>query len=76
MNDSVIQRAIELRDPKLAREALREIDLLLASTSDPDERVYLLFSKSSCYGILGNFEEARKQLSSALEQEPKVPILG
>jgi len=73
MNDSVIQRAIELRDPKLAREALREIDLLLASTSDPDERVYLLFSKSSCYGILGNFEEARKQLSSALEQEPEGP---
>jgi tetratricopeptide (TPR) repeat protein len=73
MNDSVIQDAIEQRDPKLAREALREIDLLLGSTPDPNERVYLLFSKSSCYGILGNFEEARNQLSLALEQEPEGP---
>jgi tetratricopeptide (TPR) repeat protein len=73
MNASVIQNAIELRDPTLAREALREIDLLLGSTPDPNERVYLLFSKSSCYGILGNFEEARKQLSLALEQEPEGP---
>jgi tetratricopeptide (TPR) repeat protein len=73
MNESVIQNAIELRDPTLARKALREIDLLLGSTADPNERVYLLFSKSSCYGILGNFEEAREQLSLALQQKPEDP---
>jgi len=73
MNASVIQNAIELRDPTLAREALREIDLLLGSTTDPNEHVYLLFSKSSCYGILDNFEEAREQLSLALQQQPEDP---
>ena len=73
MNNSVIQNAIELRDPTLAGKALREIDLLLGSTPDPNERVYLLFSKSSCHGILGNFEEARQQLSLALQQEPEDP---
>jgi tetratricopeptide (TPR) repeat protein len=74
MNASVIQNAIELRDPTLARKALREIDLLLGSSAlDPNERVYLLFSKSSCYGILGNFEKAREQLSLALQQQPEDP---
>jgi len=73
MNNSVIQNAIELRDPTLARKALREIDVLLGSTPDPNERVYLLFSKSSCHGILGNFEEAREQLCLALQQEPEDP---
>ena len=73
MNKSVIQNAIELRDPTLARQALGEIDLLLSSTPDPNERVYLLFSKSSCHGILGNFEEARQQLTLALRQEHENP---
>jgi tetratricopeptide (TPR) repeat protein len=73
MNKSVIQNAIELRDPALARQALSEIDLLLGSAPEPNERVYLLFSKSSCHGILGNFEEARQQLSLALEHETQDP---
>ena len=73
MNKSVIQSAIEQRDPTLARDALREIDLLLGSTPDPNERIYLRFSKSSCHGILDNFEEARQQLSLALQQEPEDP---
>jgi tetratricopeptide (TPR) repeat protein len=73
MHQSIIQDAIELRDPTLAREALREIDLLLSSTPDPNERAFLLFSKSSCYGVLGKFEEAREQLFLALQNEPEDP---
>lgn len=69
MNTSVIQNAVELNDPTLAREALTEIDRLLGSTPDLTERLYLLFSKSSCHGILGNFKEAREQLSLALQQQ-------
>jgi hypothetical protein len=68
MNESVIQRAVELNDPDLAKEALREIDVLLSSSSDQNERVYLLFSRSSCYGILGDFVEARRQLGVALDE--------
>jgi tetratricopeptide (TPR) repeat protein len=68
MNESVIQRAVELNDPDLAKEALREIDVLLSSSSDQNERVYLLFSRSSCYGILGDFAEARRQLAVALDE--------
>jgi tetratricopeptide (TPR) repeat protein len=73
MNGLIIQHAIEGRDPALAKEALGQIDLLLGSTTDPNEKVYLLFSKSSCYGILGNFQEARTQLSLALQQQPEDP---
>ena len=73
MNNSVIQDAIEVQDATLAKEALGEIDLLLGSTPDPSERLYLLFSKSSCHGILRNFAEAREQLSLVLKQEPQDP---
>ena len=73
MNSSVISKAIELRDPTLPGKALTEIDLLLRSTADLNEKVYLLFSKSSCLGILGNFDEARQQLTLALQQGPDDP---
>jgi tetratricopeptide (TPR) repeat protein len=68
MNESVIQRAVELNDPDLAREALREIDVLLGLSSDQNERVYLLFSRASCHGILGDFVEARRQLAAGLDE--------
>ncbi len=68
MNASNIQKAVELNDPGLALQALREIDVLLASLSNRNERVYLLFSKASCYGTLGNFLEARRHLALALDE--------
>jgi tetratricopeptide (TPR) repeat protein len=70
MNESLIQEAVESNDPELAKAALREIDVSLGSSSDQNERVYLLFSSASCYGILGDFEEARRRLSSALRERP------
>lgn len=71
MTDSCIQTAVESGDPRLAKEALKEIDSLLPQTKDPNERVYLLFSKSSCYGILRDFVRARKQLGLALQEQPE-----
>jgi hypothetical protein len=70
MDKSIIQDAIELNDPTLAKEALREIHMRLGSSSDQNERMYLLFSSVSCYGILGDFQEARKSLSSAFRERP------
>jgi tetratricopeptide (TPR) repeat protein len=70
MDKSVIDNAIELNDPALAKDALREIDMRLDSSSDQNERVYLLFSSASCYGILGDFEEARKKLGLAFRERP------
>ena len=70
MSESVIKRAVELNDPVLAKDALREIDIRLRSSSDQNERAYLLFSKASCYGILGDFEQARRQLTCALRDNP------
>jgi len=68
MDESVIQGAIEHNDPALAKEALREINMRLDSSSDQNERVYLLFSRASCHGILGDFVEARRQLAAALDE--------
>jgi tetratricopeptide (TPR) repeat protein len=70
MDKSVIQDAIELNDPTLAKDALREIDMRLDSSSDQNERVYLLFSSASCYGILGDFQGARKKLGLAFRERP------
>jgi tetratricopeptide (TPR) repeat protein len=68
MKESVIQRAVELNDPDLAKEALREIDVILSSSSDQNQRGYLLFTRAFCYGILGDFVEARRQLAVALDE--------
>lgn len=70
MKNSCIQSAVESGDPRRAKEALKEIDLLLPQTKDPNERGYLLFSKSSCFGILRDFATAREQLNLALQEQP------
>jgi len=68
---SCIQTAVESGEPRLAKEALKEIDCLLPQTQDSNERVYLLMRKSSCYGLLGDFAQAREQLNLALQEQPE-----
>jgi tetratricopeptide (TPR) repeat protein len=68
MSESVIQKAVEGNDPDLAREALGQIEALLGSSIDQNERVCLLFSRASCYAILGDFVEARRRLAMALDE--------
>jgi tetratricopeptide (TPR) repeat protein len=68
MNESVIQKAVESNDPDLAREALGQIEAILGSSTDQNERVCLLFSRASCYAILGDFAEARRRLAIALDE--------
>lgn len=70
---SLIQRAVESRNPTLATQALDEIAGLLDRTTDANERQYLLFSRSSCYGVLGDFAKARDSLSVALHEDPESP---
>ena len=67
---SYIQTAVESGDPRLAKKALKEIDSLLPQTQDSNQRVYLLMRKSSCYGLLGDFAQAREQLNLALREQP------
>jgi tetratricopeptide (TPR) repeat protein len=73
MADSVIKRAVELHDPALARDALTEIETLLRRSPDPQQKLYLLFSRASCDAVLGEFSEAEKQLSCALQENPDDP---
>jgi tetratricopeptide (TPR) repeat protein len=70
MNHPIIQQAVELNDPDLAKEALQEIEALLRASSDPEDRLYLLFSRASCHEILGDFEGARVHLTLALRERP------
>jgi tetratricopeptide (TPR) repeat protein len=68
MTDSVIQKAIESKDPGLAKHALREIEIRLCSPADEEEKIYLLFSRANCYLVLGSFDDAREALDVALEE--------
>lgn len=70
---SLIQRAVESKDPSLASEALDEIATLLTTTTDKNERQYLLFSQTSCYVAIGDFGNARHALSLALQDNPDSP---
>jgi tetratricopeptide (TPR) repeat protein len=68
--ESLIDRAMESRDPALAEEAFRELDLRLSGTEAPRERANLLFRKAVLYGVLKKFGEARKEMHAALQEAP------
>lgn len=70
MTQSIIQRAVENDDPKMAREALLEIESRLASSSDVEERIYLLFSRANCQVVLGDFSDAQRSLDIAVRARP------
>jgi tetratricopeptide (TPR) repeat protein len=73
VNESIIQKAVEGNDPDLAREALEQIEALLGSSTDQNERIYLLFSRPYCYAILGDMVEARRRLAIALQEASDYP---
>lgn len=73
MKESIIRDAINTGDPAMAEEAIREIDLQLQSLTNAKEKANLLLNKAVFSGILHRFEDARKQLDLALEQEPDDP---
>jgi tetratricopeptide (TPR) repeat protein len=62
----LIGKTLELKDPLVAKEALKGIETRLRSPFDEDERIYLLFSRANCFVTLRDFEQARKALDIAL----------
>jgi tetratricopeptide (TPR) repeat protein len=54
---------MELRNPGHIDDAIRESEILLEQTSDPDERAGLLTGEHVCYCILGRLTEARRVLA-------------
>jgi tetratricopeptide (TPR) repeat protein len=69
-SESAIDRAMESRDPVLAEEAFREFDARLKSTEAARDRANLLFGKAVLYGALRRFDDARREMNSALRQAP------
>jgi tetratricopeptide (TPR) repeat protein len=65
-----IDRAMESGDPAIAEEAFREIDAQLKSTEAPRDRANILLRKAALYGVLGRFDDARKQMNIALQEAP------
>ncbi len=67
---SIIQQAVENNDPQLAQEALLEIESMLASSRDEEQKIYLLCSRANCNLVLENFDDAQRSLDVALNARP------
>lgn len=73
MDTSIIQRAVDSRDPLIAEDALREYDVAIHRSSQPAERTGLLLGKAVLYGVFFRFEESRRALELAQAQSPDDP---
>jgi tetratricopeptide (TPR) repeat protein len=65
MDESIVQRAVESRDPVLAEKAFREYDIAIEQSSDDDEKAGLLLKKAVLHGVFLQFTEARRTLEQA-----------
>ena len=65
MSNQIIQTALDSGDPGDASKAIEEIDLLLASLSEPTERAQLLLRKALFLERLGQFDAALSELQRA-----------
>jgi tetratricopeptide (TPR) repeat protein len=70
MIESIVQHAIESRDPVVAEEALRQLDAQIESTSEAGEKANLRLWKATLHGVLGQFSDARRQLDLVLHHAP------
>jgi tetratricopeptide (TPR) repeat protein len=73
MNESLVKRAMELRDPAIAEEAFHEFDAQIQQSSDPNQKANLFLEKAVLYGVFHLFADARKALELALAQTPDDP---
>jgi tetratricopeptide (TPR) repeat protein len=65
---------MESGDPAMAEEAFREIEAQLTATGSPRDRANLIFGRAGLYGALRKFDDARTQLSIALQESPDDPF--
>ena len=63
MNKSLVERAVESRDPEMAEAALRVTTLRLSKSRTPVGRS--LLGKAVLYGVFLRSDEARKSLGLA-----------
>jgi len=66
-SNNIIRHANDSHDPASAEQAIREIDLLLHSETNAQERAGLLMNKAVLYGVLKRFDDARAELARALQ---------
>ena len=62
MKWSHFERLMELRNSGRIEEAIRESDILVAASTDPNEKASVLTNEHVCFCILGRFVEAREVL--------------
>ena len=68
IRNDLIDRALESGDASIAEEAIREVDLQLASIDEMKDKAGLLLGKAVLNGFLHRYSDARRQLTLALEQ--------
>jgi tetratricopeptide (TPR) repeat protein len=70
MDESIVKHAMESGDAAIAEEAFRRLNVQIESTSDVGEIATLYLGKATLHGVLGQFDDARRQLDLALQYAP------
>jgi tetratricopeptide (TPR) repeat protein len=65
MDESVIQHAMESKDPLAGEQALREYDVAIQQSSESLEKAKLLLGKAVLCGVFSWFKQSRDALESA-----------
>jgi hypothetical protein len=65
MDESMIQHAMESKDPSAGERALREYDVAIEESSESLEKAKLLLGKAVLCGMFSWFEQSRDALESA-----------
>lgn len=73
IGNDLVDRALDSGDPEIAEEAIRELDLRLASFGETEDKAGLLLGKALLNGYLHRYSDARRQLALALEQASTDP---
>jgi tetratricopeptide (TPR) repeat protein len=66
----IIDVAMRSKDPAMAEQAFRQLDRLIESSSESDEKAALVINKAMLHGLLGQFKEARELVPAALALAP------
>jgi tetratricopeptide (TPR) repeat protein len=70
MDESIVQRAMESKDPLAGEQALREYDVAIQRSSESMEKAKLLLGKAVLCGVFSWFKQSRDALEDAWALTP------
>jgi tetratricopeptide (TPR) repeat protein len=70
VKQDIIGVAMRSKDPATAEQAFNQLDRLIKSSAESDEKAALVIQKAMLHGLMGQFKEARELVPAALALAP------